>query len=67
MVPFFKFNERRMICLGTRTVRASVVFKQRNLLSPMEQDLHRDSRGPANAEVFVQLNFVNDLIAREED
>jgi hypothetical protein len=56
-----------MICLGTRTVRASVLFKQRNLLSPMEQDLHRASRGPASAEVFVQLNFVNDLIACEED
>jgi hypothetical protein len=56
-----------MICLGTRTVRASVLFKQRNLLSPMEQDLHRASRGPESAEVFVQLNFVNDLIAHEED
>jgi hypothetical protein len=67
MLPFFKFNERRMICLGTRTVRASVLFKQRNLLSPMEQDLHRASRGPESAEVFVQLNFVNDLIAHEED
>jgi len=36
------------------SMRASVFFKQRNLLSPTQQDLPGASRGSASTEVLIQ-------------